>query len=126
MSNSEQTIETDEDLIEKQKILTELGNAIREQRERRDISQQELSIQSGVDRNTISNLENGKSDIRFYTLFKLLAPLHIPTDILFYPDSSNERHAVQELMIEISNMSDQEINLITRMVVLQKKAKEQK
>ena len=114
--------ETKEDLIEKERILMELGNAIREQRESRELSQTDLSIRTGVDRNTISNLENGKSNIRFYTLFKLLAPLRIPTDGLFYPDSNNERPAIQELMIEISDMTDQEIKLLTRMIVLQKKA----
>ena len=114
--------ETKEDLIEKERILMELGNAIREQRESRELSQTDLSIRTGVDRNTISNLENGKSNIRFYTLFKLLAPLRIPTDGLFYPDSNSERPAIQELMIEISDMTDQEIKLLTRMIVLQKKA----
>ncbi len=122
MSKTKQN-ESEEDLAEKNRILTALGNTIREQRENRELSQTDLSIKTGVDRNTISNLENGKSNIRFYTLFKLLEPLRIPTDALFYPDSKSERPAIQELIVEISDLSDREIKMLTRMIVMQKKTK---
>lgn len=54
-----------------------VGEAIRHERLKQDLRLEELCRLSGVGIATLSNLENGKRDIRLSTLERLLAVLRI-------------------------------------------------
>lgn len=65
-----------------------MGYKIKEYREKRGITQEELSQKSGVSRGTICALENGTTRATTTkTLLKLAAALETTVDQLFYPDS---------------------------------------
>ena len=59
-----------------------LGNAIRANRQREDISQETLAERAGVTRRFIQELENGRSNISMQTLYALSQALNTSlTDI---------------------------------------------
>ena len=65
-----------------------MGNKIRELRERLNISQEELSISSGVSRSIISQLETGKRQITTTkTLMKIAAGLGTTVSNLFFDEN---------------------------------------
>jgi len=67
----------------KNKILIELGNNIRAERNRKHMSQDELANKIGVQSPHISKIENGHSDIKFTTLVGILKVLDLPFEKLF-------------------------------------------
>ncbi|MDO4778494.1 MAG: helix-turn-helix transcriptional regulator [Tissierellia bacterium] len=62
-----------------------MNNKLKEVRENKGISQEELSLKSGVSRTTISSLENQKAmDVKSSTLISLANALEMEiTDIFF-------------------------------------------
>lgn len=61
-----------------------MGYRIRENRERRGLTQSELAIKSGVSRMTISALENGSERVTTTkTLMKIATALEVTIDELF-------------------------------------------
>ncbi|HIR32510.1 MAG TPA: helix-turn-helix transcriptional regulator [Candidatus Faecousia faecavium] len=64
-----------------------MGYKIREVREAKNISQEELSQKSGVSRSIISALENGKTNTTSKTLANIAKALGVSVDQIFYTDS---------------------------------------
>lgn len=64
-----------------------MGYKIREVREAKNISQEELSKKSGVSRSIISALENGKTNTTSKTLANIAKALGVSVDQIFYTDS---------------------------------------
>ena len=64
-----------------------MGYKIREVREAKNISQEELSQKSGVSRSIISALENGKTNTTSKTLASIAKALGVSVDQIFYTDS---------------------------------------
>ena len=64
-----------------------VGYKIREVREAKNISQEELSQKSGVSRSIISALENGKTNTTSKTLANIAKALGVSVDQIFYTDS---------------------------------------
>lgn len=65
------------------KILQDLGNNIRAERNRRNLSQMGLADLIGVSVPHISKIESGNSDIKFTTLIAILKALDIPFEKLY-------------------------------------------
>lgn len=65
------------------KILIELGNNIRAERNRRKYSQAELAELVGIATPHISKIESGQTDIKFTTLIAILKALNIPFEKLY-------------------------------------------
>lgn len=64
-----------------------MGYKIKERREELRMSQEELSEKSGVNRTTISMLENGKVDqVLTGTLVALAKALETTVDKIFFPE----------------------------------------
>jgi len=57
--------------MNKDEALLKLGNKIRYERMKRKLSQEELAEISDLNMRSISTLECGKNDVRFFTLTKL-------------------------------------------------------
>lgn len=64
-----------------------MGYKIREVREAKNISQEELSQKSGVSRSIISALENGKTNTTSKTLANIAKALGVSVDQIFYTDN---------------------------------------
>ena len=64
-----------------------MGYRIKERREEMKMTQEELSEKSGVNRTTISAIENGKADqVLTGTLIALAKALETTVDKIFCPD----------------------------------------
>ena len=64
-----------------------MGYKIKERREEMKMTQEELSEKSGVNRTTISAIENGKADqVLTGTLIALAKALETTVDKIFCPD----------------------------------------
>jgi len=61
-----------------------MGYKIKEVRESKNISQEELSKKSGVSRTIISALENGKTNTTSKTLASIAKALGVSVDQIFY------------------------------------------
>lgn len=64
-------------------ILKQLGNNIRAERNRRDLSQERLAELAGIQTAHVSKIENGFADIKFTTLIAILKALDIPFEKLY-------------------------------------------
>ena len=65
------------------KELQALGQAIREVRKKRDISQERLALEAGLDRTFISSIEAGRRNITFASLLKVSKALEVkPAELL--------------------------------------------
>ena len=64
-------------------ILTQLGMRIRYLRKQAKMSQLDLSLESGVNRNYISDLEKGRRNPTISVLNKIALALNIDLSILF-------------------------------------------
>jgi transcriptional regulator with XRE-family HTH domain len=58
-------------------LLASLGNAIRQVREDRQFSQEQISFQSGLDRSYISSVENGKRNVSIENLQRISGALGV-------------------------------------------------
>lgn len=65
------------------KELEVLGNNIRAKRNRLHMSQEQLAVIAGLQTHHISNIENGKFDIKFTTLLSILKALNVPFEKLY-------------------------------------------
>ena len=64
-----------------------MGNKLREAREAKGMTQEELEEKSGVSRQTISAIENNRSgDTKAGTLIALARALETTMDAIFFPD----------------------------------------
>ncbi len=65
-----------------------MGYRIKEVREEKRMTQEELSVKSGISRTTISGLENGTvRSTSTKTLLKIAAALETTVDNIFFADS---------------------------------------
>ena len=63
-------------------MTTWYGNNLREMREKRGMTKQELSRRTGVNKETIRNLEDGRRGTSVTVLEKLLEPFECELDIM--------------------------------------------
>ena len=63
--------------------LIKLGNNIRAERNRLHLSQEQLAQRANLQTHHISNIENGKFDIKFTTLIAILEALNVPFEKLY-------------------------------------------
>ena len=67
-----------------------MGYRIKELREEKRMTQEELAIKSGVSRQTINAIENDKySNVMMGTLAAIATALETTVDKIFYPDCQN-------------------------------------
>jgi transcriptional regulator with XRE-family HTH domain len=58
-------------------LLASLGHAIRQVREDRQFSQEQISLQSGLDRSYLSSVENGKRNVSIENLQRISGALGV-------------------------------------------------
>jgi transcriptional regulator with XRE-family HTH domain len=69
--------------MNKKEILIELGNNIRAERNRQNMSQHQLAQKVGIQIHHVSTIENGQADIKFTTLIAILKALNLQFEKLF-------------------------------------------
>jgi transcriptional regulator with XRE-family HTH domain len=70
-------------MAEPSTLLAGLGRAIREARTELRISQEELSLRTGVHRNYVGGIERGERNPSVVTIARLADALEVPTSDLF-------------------------------------------
>lgn len=60
------------EVFEMQSLTFRIGELIKEQRKKADLTQEELALRAGTKKSYISRIENGKSDIQFSTLLRII------------------------------------------------------
>ena len=60
------------DEFDMQSLTFRIGEIIKEQRKKADLTQEELALRAGTKKSYISKIENGKSDIHFSTLLRII------------------------------------------------------
>ena len=73
---------------------------LRQEREKANLSQMDLSFESGVSQNMITYIENGKRVPTLTTILKLCNAMHISPSILF-PSSDAERQNAKETVMDL-------------------------
>lgn len=73
---------------------------LRQEREKANLSQMDLSFESGVSQNMITYIENGKRAPTLTTILKLCNAMHISLSILF-PSSDAERQNAKETVMDL-------------------------
>ena len=99
---------------EDQALLKILGSRLREYRKFHNLSQEDLAYISGIDRHTISNIENGKDDASFTTLYRLMNSLKTPADVLFIPSDDKHTQMISQIVVDIKDSDTAELEIFHR------------
>ena len=75
-------IRMEQDFIEKDMFLRNVGNNIRVARKAKNLSQEELAFKINSARNFIGCIERGEKAPTVYVLYKIAAVLNVPIDNL--------------------------------------------
>lgn len=65
-----------------ERVRVEVGARIRRERLRRDLTQEQLALTSGVTRNVLIDVEHGRRGLLYERLFDIAAALGIPVSAL--------------------------------------------
>ncbi len=97
-----------------QALLKVLGSKLREYRKLHNLSQEDLAYISGIDRHTISNIENGKDDAGYITLYRLVNSLNTPTELLFLPSDDERSKLIAQIIIDVKDSGSAELEMFHR------------
>ncbi|MCM1308626.1 MAG: helix-turn-helix domain-containing protein [Butyrivibrio sp.] len=93
-----------------------LGNAVRETRKSRNLSQEALAERIGVCKRTIIDIEKSTGNPKFEILCMLVRELDLPLYEVFYPEVSNNTEIKNILIKELSDCSDYEMKVILSVI----------
>jgi transcriptional regulator with XRE-family HTH domain len=79
-----------------------IASRLREEREKKRISQMDLSFQAGLSQNQVFCIETGKRIPNLYTLLKVCRALNISPSVLFEPPGE-ERAQARETIIRLAS-----------------------
>ena len=98
-----------------------LGKRIKELREKRGLTQQELSELAGIDQRNLSKIECGVNFVSSETLEKLSSALNVPIKDLFDFDHLNEDTLKKEELISSIQNNIIDIDLLYKIYLAIKK-----
>ena len=87
-----------------------LGNIIRQERLKADMTQEELAERIGIDPRTILKIENHRGNPKMEVLYPLIRTLNIDANLIFYPDINENNVPLKQFLAFLSQCSDDEIN----------------
>lgn len=93
-----------------------LGNAVRETRKDKHLSQEALAEKIGVCKRTIIDIEKNTGNPKFEILCTLVRELDLPIYQVFYPEAEENLELRNELMQELSDCSEYEVKVILSVV----------
>lgn len=93
-----------------------LGNAVRETRKSKHLSQEALAEKIGVCKRTIIDIEKNTGNPKFEILCTLIRELDLPLYQVFYPEVEKNLELKGMLMKELNNCTDYEMRVILSVV----------
>lgn len=93
-----------------------LGNAVREARKGKHLSQEALAERIGVCKRTIIDIENSMGNPKFEILYPLVRELDLPLTQVFYPEVIENMKLKEVLFQEIDSCTEYEIKIILSVV----------
>ena len=76
----------------------QLGQSIRKLRQNKTLTQENLSLESGISRSHIAMIEAGRRDLTISSLFKISRALEIPLfEIFLFDDLKKFKFDIEEL-----------------------------
>lgn len=97
------------------RILQELGKAIRKARKSKGMSQQELSEKTGISRRHIANIENGVANASFEIISIIVLELNVSLDnIVFQKDLYTQYEVLNTLVVKLIQCSSSQQQIILK------------
>lgn len=93
-----------------------LGNAVRETRKRKNLSQEALAEKIGVCKRTIIDIEKSTGNPKFEILYTLVRELQLPLYQVFYPEIKDNLNIKDAIIEELNVCSEYEMRLILSVV----------
>lgn len=84
-----------------------LGDIVKEERIRRNLSQNALAEQAHISLRTVSDIENYRGNPQFETLCALASYLGISIDAIIYDRDPEADSTISQLMIELNQCSEE-------------------
>ena len=88
-------------------IQKRLGDVVKEERNKRNISQNTLAEQANVSLRTVSDIETYNGNPRLDTLYALANYLHISIDAIFSDKSSETDSTMRQIMAELNSCPEE-------------------
>ena len=98
-------------------IQEHLANVIRDARESRKFTQEQLAGMSGIETRTLSSIESGKGNPEFKTLYSVITCLEISADTIFYPKADRQNVSLQKILMALDKYEEQELDEISPILV---------
>lgn len=93
-----------------------LGETIRKWRKERKLTQNQLSERCDISPKHLGKVEVGATNPTYELLLAVVRELRIPTDLIFYPETSVVESRTKQLVKQFEVCSDETQEIILRMV----------
>ena len=93
-----------------------LGNAVKQAREKMNLTQNDVAVAADIDVRTVLNIENYRGNPKLEVLYHLVRSLNLNAQEIFYPEMSRESSALLQLQQIIGTCSDEEIGALIPLV----------
>lgn len=91
--------------------LARFGLAVRTAREERKVSQQDLAQKLNMNKNTIMEIELGRSNPKAETIFLIAMELHVSIDAIIFTEKDKPNAVSPEVLSFFSSKTDDESKL---------------
>ena len=95
--------------------LVRFGQIICKARMERHLTQEQLAEAAGISKKYVSGIENGKNNLSYNVLYKLVSALQIPAESLFYPSDDDRKEDENKLALYYRNCPEKDRELLVRM-----------
>lgn len=95
--------------------LVRLGQIVCKARIERRLTQEQLAEAAGITKKYVSGIENGKNNLSYNVLYKLVSVLQIPAKSLFYPSDDDGKEDEDKLALYYRNCPEKDRELLIRM-----------
>lgn len=85
-----------------------LGDAVKQARERANLTQKEVAEAADIDTRTVLNIENYKGNPKLEVLYPLIRTLNIDAREIFNPEIKRQSVALSELRMLIEECSEED------------------
>ena len=90
----------------------DLGAIVKAARNKRGMTQEVLSEKVGIGTRHLMSVENECGTPSYDVLYKLIRELHIPTDTIFYPESTMKNPLIEEIIRILYDCDERSLSII--------------
>lgn len=99
-----------------EKVIKDLGVALKERRKERKLTQETLSDMTGISKRHIAKIENGISNASFEIVSILAKCLDISIDQIIFSDLEETEEYVKQLAIKLSMCNEEQRQITIKMI----------